>query len=171
MWTAHAGTRGGQRTPDPLDLKWCLWIGMWVRETDPGFSASTFYTWAISPAMERNYVSLYWEFLKQSLIHIFAYFLPNCITTSISRVIQIKNFANLRAQSLLEMVECVSAAFLLDSLVIFLSHTYKNERGGLLNWFDFFLLVVFLCILFYRDANNWELWRNHPDKCYNLLRE
>ena len=51
----------------------------------------------------------------------------------VNRYVGEGNFANLPAQSLLEMVECVSAAFLLDSLAIFLSHTYKNERGGLLN--------------------------------------
>lgn len=133
----------GHQIPWTWSPRW-LWIGMWVRETKPGFSTSALYH-AISPAMERNYLSCT---LKQSLIHIFAYFLPNHTTPSISGVIRTKNFANFPAQSLLEMAECVSATFLLDSLLVFLSHTYKTERGGLLDWFYFFLFTVFFVFSF-----------------------
>lgn len=151
----------GHQIPWTWSPRW-LWIGMWVRETKPGFSTSALYLSHLT-SHGKKLSELYWGFLNQSLIHIFAYFLPNHTTPSISGVIQTKNFANLLAQSLLEMAECVSATFLLDALLVFLSHTYKTERGGLLDWFYFFLIHCLFCILFYHDANNWELWRNHSD--------
>lgn len=150
----------GHQIPWIWSPKW-LWISMWVRGTKPGFSANVLYLSHFT-SHGKKLSELYWGFLKQSLIHIFAYFLPNYTTPSISRVIQTMNFANLPVQILLVMVECVSATFLLDSLLVFLSHTYKNERGCLIGVI-FFLLIVFLCILFCHDANNWELWRNHFD--------
>lgn len=136
----------GHQIPWTWSPRW-LWIGMWVRETKPGFSTSALYLSHLT-SHGKKLSELYWGFLNQSLIHIFAYFLPNHTTPSISRVIQTKNFANLPAQSLLEMAECVSATFLLDALLVFLSHAYKTERGGLLDWFYFFLFTVFFVFRF-----------------------
>lgn len=63
MWTAHAGDRGGQRTPDPLDLKSKVVVNRYVGE---GNKTRVLYQCSLPEPSHQPWKEIIWVVLRIS---------------------------------------------------------------------------------------------------------
>lgn len=163
MWTAHAGDRGGQRTPDTLDLKSKVIVNRYVGE---GNKTRVLYQCSLPEPSHQPWKEIIWVVLRISQSIFNSHF---CIFPA--KPYHPFHFWSDSDKELCKLASteppgdgrvCISnfPAWRLARL----SFPYIQNWKGRTAWLVlFFLIHCLFCILFYHDANNWELWRNHSD--------